>query len=133
MIPRIDVRMCNARKQYAGELDFEYDAGNDLIDIPYVSFSSPVRVRLSYEIFDDDSVDVKGSVAFSLKGLCSRCLAETEKGFALEISACFVPDAAQEDDEYEYRNGIVNLEELLRDSVLVALPPLLACEACDAE
>ena len=128
---RIDVRMCNARKEYSGELDFEYEADASLIDLPYTEFSGPVHATLTYEIFEDNDVEVRGTLRFSLKGLCSRCLGEVEKVFEAEIDACFTEGEA-EDEEYEYRNGIVNLEELLRDTLLVALPSKLECEkACE--
>ena len=128
---RIDVRMCNARKEYSGELDFEYEADASLLDLPYTEFNGPVHVSLTYEIFEDNDVEVKGTLRFSLKGLCSRCLAEVEKVFEAEIDACFTEGEA-EDEEYEYRNGIVDLEELLRDTLLVALPSKLECEkACE--
>ena len=128
---RIDVRMCNARKEYSGELDFEYEADASLIDLPYTEFSGPVHVSLTYEIFEDNDVEVKGTLRFSLKGLCSRCLSEVEKAFEAEIDACFT-EGEEDGEEYGYRNGIVDLEELLRDTLLVALPSKLECEkACE--
>ena len=119
--------MCNARGNYEGELDFSYDADDDLIDVPYVTFSAPVRVHLHYEVFEDDSVDVAGKMSFSLKGLCSRCLSETHADFETEVKATFARKA-EDDEEYEYQGGVVNLEELLRDTLLVALPSRLVCE-----
>lgn len=132
MICEIDVRGCVARKKYTGELSLEYEADNSLIDIPYVTFASPVKAALRYEIFEDDSVEVKGVIAFTLKGLCSRCLSETERQFEGEVDAVFVPNLKEEGDEYGYSNGRVKLDEALRDALLFALPARLECEnACE--
>lgn len=123
----IDVRRCLNRKEYGGELSFSFEAGNDLIDIPFVAFSSPVKALLRYEIFGNGEVSVTGTVAFSLKGACSRCLSEIEREFTGEADALFVPGKGDGVD-YGYTGGRVNLEEALRDAVLTALPQRLECE-----
>lgn len=122
---KIDVRKCNAEKRYAGDLTLEFEGDDSLIDIPFVAFSSPVKADLHYEILEDDSVEVTGKVSFSLKGLCSRCLKETERSFSEEAEGYFSPVEGEED--YCYRNGVIDLGEFLRDAVLDALPAGLIC------
>lgn len=123
----LDVRKCNVRMEYEGDLSFETAAEREWLDIPYVEFSSPVKAELRYEIAEDDSVVVTGRVTFSLKGLCSRCLAELEQTFSGEVDACFVPGDG-DGEEYGYKNGVVDFGECLRDAVLFALPSRLVCE-----
>lgn len=130
MIPRIDVKSSVARKNFTGTLDFSFEAEKDLLDIPYVDFSAPVHVTLTYEIYGEDKVEAHARLTFSLKGLCSRCLAETEREIVSEAEGVFSP--VPKDEEYGYQN-VVDLREFLRDSVLFALPPRLLCEACAAE
>ena len=132
MVPEIDVRSCVARKSYAGELEFSFDAEDGLLDIPFVSFASPVTARLRYEIFEDDAVEVKGTLSFTLRGACSRCLAETEETFTHEAEALFLP-AEPLGEEYGYSGGVVRLTEFLRDTVAFALPARLLCETCKEE
>ena len=117
---------------YTGELKFGFEAEQDLLDIPYVKFASPVQAELKYEIFDDDSVEVKGRISYTLKGLCSRCLSEAQQEVVYEAEGVFVP-AEPQDEEYSYSNGCVRLEEFLRDSVLFSLPQTLLCAACAKE
>ncbi len=131
MIPRIDVRNAVARKNFTGELEFAFEAEQDLIDIPYVEFSSPVTAALRYEIFADDKAEVTGKLSFSLKGLCSRCLAEAEKEIVCGAEGTFAP--VPKDEEYGYSNGFIDLREFLRDSVMFALPPRLLCGTCAEE
>ena len=132
MVPEIDVRSLVARKQYEGELRFEFDAEQELLDIPFVRFSSPVTATLRYGIFEDDSVEVRGRIAFSLEGLCSRCLSEAREDVTGEVDAVFSAGALR-GEEYGYRNGKVSLGECLRDAVLFALPPKLLCGDCGKE
>lgn len=130
----IDVRKCNAEGKYTGTLDFEFEGDASLIDIPFVSFSTPVHAVLDYEIFEDNSVEVRGELSFTLEGACSRCLKPTKEHIVTEAEALFVPKGGKaEEEDYTYRNGIVDLGEFLRDTVLFALPSALFCaEGCSA-
>ena len=104
----IDVRKCNAEGKYTGTLDFEFEGDASLIDIPFVSFSTPVHAVLDYEIFEDNSVEVKGELSFTLEGACSRCLKQTKEHIVSEAEALFVPKGGKtEEEDYTYRNGIV--------------------------
>ena len=127
-------RKCNAEGKYTGTLDFEFEGDASLIDIPFVSFSTPVHAVLDYEIFEDNSVEVKGELSFTLEGACSRCLKPTKEHVLTEAEALFVPQGGKaEEEDYTYRNGIVDLGEFLRDTVLFALPSALFCaEGCSA-
>ena len=58
MIPELDVRRCNAEKKYTGELVFDFEPEQSLVDIPYVSPDGPVSARLHYNILEDDSVEI---------------------------------------------------------------------------
>ena len=123
-----------AEGKYTGTLDFEFEGDASLIDIPFVSFSTPVHAVLDYEIFEDNSVEVKGELSFTLEGACSRCLKPTKEHVLTEAEALFVPKGGKaEEEDYTYRNGIVDLGEFLRDTVLFALPSALFCaEGCSA-
>ncbi len=129
---KFDVRRANAEKKYAGDLFFSFEADPSLIGIPFVGFSSPVEARLRYEILEDDSVEVTGRIAFTLKGSCSRCLKETEQRIEGEAEGYFVPDCENGED-YSYSNGVIDFGEFLRDEVAFLLPARLVCsETCAA-
>ena len=44
----IDVKKLNAQKKYSGHMEFEYSALESLIEIPFVKFSSPVKIDFDY-------------------------------------------------------------------------------------
>jgi uncharacterized metal-binding protein YceD (DUF177 family) len=126
----IDIRKLNAQKKYSGELVFEYEADENLIDIPFVKFSSPVKVEADYELFEDDSFELRGVISFELAGKCSRCLKETAMNVQGEIDAYFEPRNDAED--YSYSGGKIDLKEALEDAVMACMPYLLLCdESCE--
>lgn len=125
MVPEIDVRRALAMKQYHGSLSFECEADDSLLDIPLVSFSSAIRVALEYEIGGDGKTEVRGSVTFSLKGECSRCLSEAERTYVGELYAVF-EEGAGDGETYGYRN-VIKLDEAVRDAVVFALPGTFLC------
>ena len=128
MIPVIDVRSLLAKNTYEGTLAFDYEPEEDLLDIPFVHFSSPVHAALRYEIFEDDTVEVEGTITFSLAGECSRCLAPAEQKFTGEVKGLF--EKGEGDGETYGYVHVVKLEELMKDSLLFALPSRLLCESC---
>ena len=132
MAPKLDVRRANAEKKYAGDLSFAFEADPSLIGIPLVAFSSPVEAKLHYEILEDDSVEITGSLAFTLKGSCSRCLKETERRVCGEAEGYFVLGGDGGED-YSYSNGVIDFGEFLRDSMIFLMPTRLVCgETCVA-
>ncbi len=125
----IDVRGNTARGIREGVLTFEYEGDKSLIDIPYAAFASPVKADLGYKIFENGEVEVTGSIAFSLKGQCSRCLSDVERTYEGEVDALFVPNLPSGEEDYGYFGGKIDLREALRDALMFALPARLECES----
>ena len=126
----IDIRKLNAQKKYSGNFEFEYSAPEYLLEIPYVRFSSPVKISFDYELYEDDSIEIRGKVAYSLTGQCSRCLKETSMCVEGELDAYFEP--RQDYEDYGYTNGIVNLTKAVEDAIMASMPFLVVCsEECD--
>lgn len=121
----IDVKKLNAGKQYSGKLNFEYSAPENLIDIPYVNFSSPVRIEAEYFLLEDDSLELKGKLSYGLSGQCSRCLQDATEQVEGEIDAYFQPFEGGED--YSYSGGVIDLTNALNDAVMASMPRVLSC------
>ena len=122
----IDIRKLNAQKKYSGELVFDYDAPETLIDIPFVKFSTPVRVEAEYDLLEDDSLELKGKISFCLAGQCSRCLKETSRQIEGDLDAYFEPRKDSED--YSYSNGRIDLREAIEDAIMAAMPYVVLCK-----
>ncbi len=126
----IDVRKLNAKKQYSGSMEFEYSAPETLIEIPFVKFATPVKVSFEYELFEDDSLEIRGTVSYKLEGQCSRCLKETIVFVEGELDAYFEPRKDYED--YGYTNGVIDLRKAVEDAIVFSMPFGLSCgEDCE--
>ncbi len=121
----IDVRKLNAQKKYSGTLEFEYEAPENLIDIPFVKFSSPVKVEAEYELFEDDSLELRGKILYTLEGQCSRCLKETSERVEGELDAYFQP--FKDGEDYAYSGGVIDLTNAVNDAIMSSMPRTLSC------
>ncbi|MBQ7368470.1 MAG: DUF177 domain-containing protein [Clostridia bacterium] len=121
----IDVRKLNAQKKYVGRMEFEYSAPDDLIEIPFVKFASPVKVCFDYELFEDDSLEARGTVQYRLQGQCSRCLKDATMEIVGELDAYFQPFKNGED--YSYSGGVIDLTKAIDEAVMASLPFSLSC------
>ena len=125
----IDVRKLNAQKKYSGHMEFEYSAPEMLVEIPYVKFSAPVKISFDYELFEDDSLEIRGKVVYTLTGQCSRCLREASQEVEGELDAYFEP--RKDFTDYGYTNGIINLVKAVEDAIMASMPYTISCgEAC---
>lgn len=127
---RIDVRKLNVQKQYSGSMEFDYSPPESLIEIPFVKFAGPVKVSFEYELFEDDSLEIRGSVSYKLEGQCSRCLKETAQTVEGELDAYFEPRSDFED--YGYTNGVIDLTKAVDEAIMASMPFVLSCgEDCE--
>lgn len=126
----IDIRKLNAQKKYSGEMEFEYSAPENLIEIPFTRFAAPIIIRFSYELFEDDSLEIRGTVSYRLTGQCSRCLKDAEVAVEGELDAYFEPRKDYED--YGYENGVVHLRQAVEDAIMASMPFSIYCnENCE--
>jgi uncharacterized protein len=94
--------------------------GIDLIGVPP---GSPVEVQLRLEAVME-GVLATGRAHVLLSGECARCLEAIEDGLDVELQELYVyPESDAEEDEVSRLEGeLLDLEPLLRDSVVLALP-----------
>ena len=121
----IDIRKLNAQKKYSGSMEFEYSAPETLIEIPFVKFAAPVKVAFEYDLYEDDSLEIHGTVTYRLEGKCSRCLKEAAQEVVGEIDAYF--ENRKDFEDYGYTNGIVHLENAVEDAIMASMPFTLSC------
>ena len=126
----VDIRKLNAQKNYSGEMEFDYSAPEELVEIPLVKFTAPVKVRFSYELYEDDAFEIRGSVSYSLEGQCSRCLQNAKADVEGELNALF--EDRQDYEDYSYQNGKVDLTKAVNDAIMASMPFSVSCgENCE--
>ena len=122
---QIDIRKLNAQKKYEGHMEFEYSAPETFIEIPFVKFAAPIKIEFDYELYEDNSLDIRGSISYLLEGQCSRCLKETKMQVEGELNAYF--ENRKDYEDYGYTNGIVNITQAVEDAIMASMPFTLSC------
>ena len=103
----VDIKKLNAQKKYSGEMQFDYVAPEELISVPFAKYTGAVVVRFSYDLYEDDAFEIRGTISYGLVGQCSRCLNDASVQVEGELQALFEPIKNGED--YSYSNGKVDL------------------------
>jgi uncharacterized protein len=87
------------------------------------------RVPEDWEVHADllfesavEGILVSGSVRGVMLISCARCLKPVEARFDLHVQELFAPGANEQDDEYPLVEGSIDLEPMIRDAVVLAMP-----------
>jgi len=108
-----------------------------LADVPE---DRPVQADLRLESLVE-GILVTGEVQGSEVLSCARCLKPVDTPFRLQVQELFAPGVTSDDDEYPVVDGWIDLEPMLRDAILLAMPfaPLCRpdcrglCERCGGD
>jgi uncharacterized protein len=102
------------------------DLGIELLGVPE---GSPVELDLRLEAVME-GVLASGRARVTLTGECARCLEPIEDDLEVELQELYVyPESDAEEDEASRMNGeLFDLEPVLRDSVVLALPFQPVCQ-----
>lgn len=123
----IDVRKLKYSGKDSLDFSFEYQFEEDLMLIPNAVIDGNINVSGTLELHGDD-VYVDGKVDCKIVGECARCLGKAETNFSADLSVTFVrSNPNEEDDEYLYTSGVVNLRQAVRDVFLTNCPPVIYC------
>lgn len=123
----LEIKKLMARAAYTGDFSFEYQPPQDSMLIPLCRFKGGVKVSGSYEIFEDDEVEVTLTVVYGIVGQCSYCLADAEKSVESSAEVLFVTDK-NDCDNYVYDGNRLDLSAAVNDLVLFSQPKVLLCK-----
>lgn len=120
--------------QGSSAIELELAAREIDLTMPDAEFVDPVRVAL--EIYrQDEQLQVRGTAAVAIRQVCVRCLRETERELAADVSvvarARAQRDAGEEaPDGLIYHDGeIVDLTGEIRELLLLEVPSAPVCSA----
>lgn len=131
----LDTRELGRRPGSQREVSLTVPAPADLgIEVLAVPEGAPVELDLRMEAVME-GVLITGTAQAGLEGECARCLEPIREDLVVNFQELFVYDDirdsadAEEDDEVSMlRDDLVDLEPLLRDAVVLALPFQPLCE-----
>lgn len=97
------------------------------IQLSSVLEDPPLAAELTMQPVTDGLL-VRGPVRFSARHVCARCLEPYEEAHVIRVAALFEPDPGQ-DGECRIDGDRIDVEQLIRDEVLLAMPLLPDCGA----
>lgn len=126
---KIEVKKLNALKKYTGDFEYDYQPPEKMCLVPLCNIDCKVRIKGSYEIYEDDCVGVNFTVAFRICGQCSYCLNSAIKDIEQSFEVLFVPE--EDPDNYFYDGNSIDLETAVNDAILFSQPNVVLCrEGC---
>jgi uncharacterized protein len=113
-------RRAGAMKVIRTSVEAPADLGIAVIGVP---LGSPIELDLRLESVVE-GVLVSGSATVEVRGECVRCLGEISDEIEVEIQELYVYPGVEPDDDLASRleGDLIDLEPLLRDEVVLALP-----------
>jgi uncharacterized protein len=115
------------RHEHAEPKRVEVDESVDWrLDLSKVRDDPPLRAELEMAPMPG-GVLVRGSVKVTVHHTCHRCLDEWDQSIEVAIAQLYVTEA-DEDTDYVIEGPEIDLEPMLRDEVLLALPLTPTCE-----
>lgn len=91
-----------------------------------IADDQPVRLELTLERVPHGIV-VRGTVSTRWSGQCGVCLSPVERDLAVAVNELFEPSPL-EAETYPLEGHELDLEQLVRDAVLLELPLALVCD-----
>ena len=118
----IDINLLKRQGKTCQEINFEFPIDKEVNLTPDIQMVSGEFIG---EIQLEDKVYISGDIKVLVKGVCSRCLADTQEEVLIEVDEVFSERPIEE--EYRYKSGMVDLSEMVRDKLLSFQPSVLLC------
>ena len=103
---------------------FEYYPETADIGIPNAELVLPVKTEGKVTLTDKGSAVIEGEVVFTVKGCCTRCLAETAKTFVVDINELCDGEA---EGPYKVVNDKIDLEKIVDETIVLNIPVSFLC------
>lgn len=121
----IDLKKLRTSGKTESGFYFEYTPETELSDIPDTEIASPVKVTGIVTLTGTHGAYIDGEIAYTLKGLCTRCLNETEREYVAEFAEQVEENNA---DGYSVVNDKVDLAKIVDDRIILGLPINFLCK-----
>ena len=123
----IDVRKLKFSGKTEADFQFDYIPSEDLLTLPSACLDGAVKVNGTLELHGSD-VYVDGTISCTIVGECARCLRESRVDISEEFSVIYATER-QDEDDYIYQGGLVDLKLAVDDLIIISLPTIIYCKA----
>jgi uncharacterized protein len=139
MMDPIDVRDLLASPGSSREVHLSQGIPGLSTELAGIPPQTPVHIDVLLESVVE-GILVSGPLSGTVTYRCARCLRSFTEVLSLEVTELFSRDAV-DDDEYPLVDGTIDLEQMVRDAVLLSMPfsPLCRrdclglCERCGGD
>ena len=104
---------------------FEYSPQTELLDLPQAKIVLPIKINGTVTLTGEHSALIDAEIVYTISGNCTRCLNQTTKEFAVEISESVDNDNP---DGYPVKNDTVDLTKIVDDAVMINNPTNFLCK-----
>jgi uncharacterized protein len=108
----------------------QLDAGLDGLGTPVARIEAPVRVDVVLERVPDGIV-ARGELGARWDAECSVCLRNLDGELTVGVAELFEPHPLADGDTYPIDGHELDLEQLLRDALVLELPLVPVCDRPD--
>lgn len=116
-----------SRAAYTGEFSFDYQPPQSVVMLPLCQIQGRVKVQGSYEIFENDEVEVVLTLTYKLVGQCSYCLSDAEKEVEHTTETLLFVTDKNDRDNYFFDGNRLDLTQAVNDALLFSQPEVLLC------
>lgn len=119
-----DLKKLRAAGKAETDFEFLFDLPAELFRDSGFEFVNPGRIAGHMSVMKS-SVFVDAKISFTLRGECFRCLEKTETYVEADFSEEYLN--RESDENYSYKNDLLDLTKGVTDAVLMNLPASLLC------
>ncbi len=121
----LDLRDIKKRGKDSTTFFFEYSPEKEFSEASFLEVAYPILVEGTATLSGEHGAFIECDITFRINGNCTRCLAETEREYALEVRELCEEDI---EDGYPVINDRIDLSKIVDDAVLMNLPVSFLCK-----
>ena len=121
----LDLKKLKRSGKDSSSFFFEYSPESELVDLPDATIVLPIRVSGTVTLTGEHSALVDAEIVYTISGNCTRCLNQTTKDYAVEISESVDNDNP---DGYPVKNDTVDLTKIVDDAIMINNPTNFLCK-----
>ena len=122
---KFDLKKLKSQGKFTVEFTCAFDPDPSILDLPGAAFEGQATVSGTLDIMDK-SVYVDAEVKATVRGECSRCLADASVTVTADLAEEFVENG-NEEEGYTYRRGELDLTAAANETLSLAIPMQILC------
>lgn len=127
----IKINVAEIKKQLIGSASYHYELDPEALDLTEDDVSLEGQVVADFTLHNGgELILLDGSLHFSVKGECGRCLKPLVQPLVSTLEERYYPEGTENlpDDAFTYKFDVVDVTDALRESLLLTVPARMLCK-----